>query len=407
MNASRLRSDLGSVQRKGGRWYVVMSVKGLDGKRRRDWIPCGRDVKTERQARAVLRREQNKKDTGAYITPSKLKTADYFEQWVEGMKSQVRVRTAENYRANIKKHIIPVIGHIALKDLSAQHIKDLKTKALEGGRVDKKGGLSPRSVALILGIVHHALKDAVREGILGRNVAEAVEPPQVKRKEFKTLEPAQVNKLLEATKDSPYHPVFFMAIWTGMRRSELLGLRWGDVNASPAQTVVTVAQTLHELKSGELIFESPKTDRSRRQIVLPPKAAEFLKEHREAQEAARAKVELPPLDDTVLVFSWPDGRPMRPSNVGAAWRDATKDAGLKGIRFHDCRHGFATGMLKAGVHPLVVSRMLGHSSIGITLDIYSHPDLDLQAAAGKNFEAGLTVSPEAAEAQDREAVEVG
>ena len=206
-----------------------------------------------------------------------------------------------------------------------------------------------------------------------------------------TFTEEQARLFLEAVAESPYHELFTVALYTGMRRSELLGLPWKDVDLYLAQLSVT--QTLHRLSSGGFIFGKPKTAKRRRTIALPPTVCILLGQLKERQIGERLLLGLK-LQDDDLVFSKPDGKPLDPSIITRTFRKIIKRAGLPSLRFHDLRHTHASLMLKQGIHPKIVSERLGHSSIGITLDTYSHVMPGLQEAAALRFEEGLQQSSE-------------
>jgi integrase len=184
-----------------------------------------------------------------------------------------------------------------------------------------------------------------------------------------------ITRFLEAVKDTPYYALFYTALFTGMRRSELLALRWQDVDFILSQ--VSVSRSLHHLKGGKVVFRSPKTAKGRRTVALPPSAILLLKEHHEKQKLERAMLGIPLTDDD-LAFSALEGKPLRPNTVSRAWTTLAARAGLNVIRLHDARHSHASLMLKQGIHLKIVQERLGHSSIAITLDTYSHVAPGLQ-----------------------------
>jgi integrase len=194
--------------------------------------------------------------------------------------------------------------------------------------------------------------------------------------------------LIEVAKDSPYYTLFFTALYTGMRRSEMLALRWQDIDFIFSQ--VSVSRSLHQLKDGSYIFTQPKSAKSRRTIALSPSANLTLQENKEKQEATKDKLGVPLKDDD-LVFSTPEGKPLRPNTVSRAWNMLAARAGVRVIRFHDARHTHASILLKQGVHPKVVQERLGHSTISTTLDTYSHVAPGLQEAAAKRFDDALQI----------------
>jgi integrase len=195
-----------------------------------------------------------------------------------------------------------------------------------------------------------------------------------------------VQLILDAAKETPYYAVFFTKAYTGLRRGELLGLRWADIDLQ--NSTASVVQTLQQLRNGEYIFKKPKSKRGRRQIALSPSLVILLWDHRMKQEHAR-KLLGKPLLPADLVFSYPDGKPFRPNTVSRAFQEIAQSVGLNGVRLHDLRHAHATILLQQGVHPKIVQERLGHSSVATTLDIYSHVLPGLQEAAARRFEEGL------------------
>jgi integrase len=200
---------------------------------------------------------------------------------------------------------------------------------------------------------------------------------------MQTWDEYEINSFLEAAKGSPYYALFFTALYTGMRRSELLALRWCDVDFIFSQ--ISVSRSLHHLKDGSYIFTQPKSAKSKRTISLSSFAIVALHEHREQQEAIRAQMGAMLRDDD-LVFSTLEGKPLRPNTITRAWNMVARHAGVKVIRLHDARHSHASLMLKAGIHPKIVQERLGHSTIAMTLDTYSHVTPGLQQAAAESFD---------------------
>jgi integrase len=189
--------------------------------------------------------------------------------------------------------------------------------------------------------------------------------------------------VLEAAKKTPYYALFYVAIFTGMRRSEILALRWSDIDLLLCQVYVT--RTLHHLRGGSIVFRAPKTAKGRRMISLSPSASLVLREHKEKHKLDQAMLGISPKDDD-LVFSDLNGKPLLPNTVTHAWIKLVRRIGLQGIRLHDARHSHASLMLKAGTHPKIVQERLGHSSVTITLDTYSHVTPGLQEAAAARFD---------------------
>ncbi len=201
-----------------------------------------------------------------------------------------------------------------------------------------------------------------------------------------TLEPEHVNKLLDTVRDTLYYDLFYTAIYTGLRRSELLALRWSHIDLDLA--TLSVVETLHQLHNREFVFRQPKSKKGRRLIALPSSLALLLRDHKAKQELDRMLLGKPLLPND-LVFSNPDGSPLQPDGITKAFTRIARSIGLYGVRFHDLRHTHATLMLWQGIHPKIVSERLGHSSIAITLDTYSHVMPGLQEAAAQRFEEEL------------------
>ena len=211
----------------------------------------------------------------------------------------------------------------------------------------------------------------------------SVEVPRIKRMEMQTWNEIEVNRFLDVAKGSPFYVLFYTALFTGMRRSELLALRWQDVDFIYSQ--IYVNRGLHQLRDGSYIFTQPKSSRSRRTIALPPSAFLTLKEYYDRAAMDRAVLGAQ-LDDDDLVFGTIDGKPSRPNTITEAWKRLAALAGVKVIRLHDARHTHASLMLKQGIHPKIVQERLGHASIQMTLDTYSHVAPGLQEAAAKSFD---------------------
>lgn len=199
-----------------------------------------------------------------------------------------------------------------------------------------------------------------------------------------------MNSLLNAARGVPYYSLFYTAVYTGLRRSELLALRWCHVDLDLA--TLSVVKTLHQLHNQEFIFRQPKSKRGRRQIALSPSLALLLRQHKAEQEATRKLLGLG-LSASDLIFSQADGSPLQPDSITQAFTRLARSIGLHGVRFHDLRHTHATLMLRQGVHPKIVSERLGYSTVAITLDTYSHVLPGLQEAVAQRFEEGLQISP--------------
>jgi integrase len=361
--------------------YTIVLNLGRDpstGKRKQQWLA----VKgTKKEAERKLADALHHLDTGTFMKPGKTTVADFLERWLKDYQHNLSPRGFERYGSIIRGHLIPGLGSIPLTQLRPEHLQRYYTDKLSDG-------LSAGSVRYHHAVLHVALKTALKWGLLPRNPADAVTPGKPHNREMQTWDESDVPRFLEleAVRDTLYYELFYLALFTGMRRSELLALRWCDLDLLLCQ--VYVNRGLHQLKDGSYIFTEPKSAKSRRTIALPPSAAVVLREYRQKQEAAKSMLGVLLRDDD-LVFSRLDGMPLRPNTVTRAWKTLAARAGLKAIRLHDARHTHASIMLKQGIHPKIVQERLGHSSIQITLDTYSHVAPGLQEAAAARFDEGL------------------
>ncbi|MBT9260205.1 MAG: site-specific integrase [Clostridiales bacterium] len=240
--------------------------------------------------------------------------------------------------------------------------------------------MSANTVRIIHAILHKALAQGVKWGLSARNPAEAVDRPRIQRREMPTLSAAEVHAFLAAAKEDRLYALYVLAITTGMRQGELLGLRWGDVDLKAGR--LYVRRQLVWLRNVEPTLSEPKTAKGRRTVELPGLAVEALRQHRK-QQAKERLLAGPAWRDQDLVFTTQLGTPIHPSNLRTrSFQPLLKKAGLPLIRFHDLRHTHASLLLAAGVHPKLVQERLGHATVGITLDVYSHttPSLHRQVA---------------------------
>jgi integrase len=366
----------GYIRKRGKNSYSLAISLGRDttGKYKYSW----HSVKgTKRDADKRLAELLHQLDTGTFMIPSKTTLETYLEKWLSDYaRPNLTPRSYERYESITRKHLIPALGGILLTQLRPEHLQKLYSAKL-------KEGLSARSVRYQHVILHKALQTATKWGLVNRNAADGVDVPKARRGEMLTWDEDDIARFLKGAESTPYYALFYTALFSGMRRGELLALRWCDVDFLLAQ--VSVSRSLHQLKNNSFIYTEPKTAKSRRTIALSPSAILTLKEHKEKQDITRALLGLIPKDDS-LVFSTPEGTPLRPNTVSRAWSMLAARCGVKVIRLHDARHTHASLMLKHGIHPKIVQERLGHSGIAITLDTYSHVAPGLQEAAAAQFD---------------------
>jgi len=369
-------------QRAKGSWTIVydLPMDTITGKRRQK----SQTVKgTKRDAERALREVLLSIEQGSYVKPNKITLGEWLDQWCESFViMNTTPRTYVSYRSIIDRHLKPGLGSIALSRLEPQQIQTYYADKLAKGRVDGKGSLSNRSVLYHHRILSKALDQAVKMGLVVRNVAKLITPPRVARATLNVLDADEASKLLDISSETVYYPLFSTLLYTGLRRGEAIALRWKNVDLLGLE--LHVVESAYRIRK-EFIIKEPKTLHSKRAVSLSPSLAALLREYREDQELIRKQMGNL-LTDEDFVFSWPDGRPLDPDVVTKAFHRIAGKAGLNNIRLHDLRHTHATLMLKAGVHPKVVSERLGHANIGITLDTYSHVLPGLQEAAAEKFD---------------------
>lgn len=275
------------------------------------------------------------------------------------------------------------MGNLLLPKLQPIQIQSYLTKALESGRSNGKGGLSEKTVLNHFRVLKEALHHAVGWQLLSYNPAEAVKPPRPKHKEIEVLPDEEFFIFLEAAREHRYHMPFLLASTTGMRRGEVLGVRWQDINFTERK--LAVRQAVGITNNG-LIIKSPKTKKSKRVISLSASSLEALCDHRKRQAAEKIALG-EAYNDFGLVCAHPDGSMIHPRSLSESFTNLIKKLELTRVSFHALRHTHATQCLARGLHIKVVSERLGHSSVQITLDTYSHVMPDLQEEAALNLES--------------------
>jgi integrase len=339
------------------------SMTLADGKRRYFYGKKRQDVYEKMQT------DLREKEQGTLVDASRQTVEQYLQNWLEhSAKDHIRPRTYERYEQYVRLHIIPPLGKIKLQALSPQHIQNWKAKKL-------KEGLSSTTVRTMHVILHKALSDAVKLELVARNVTEMVSPPRKARQEMQVLTASQARQFMNIVIGQPDEALFILALATGMRRGELLGLKWQDIDFQ--ESILCVRRTLNRVPTvmgegaGSFVESEPKTMQSRRSIVLPGFALEALQRHKQIQAEWKHNA-ADAWEEHGYAFTTPLGRYIHPNTLYARFKALLKRAGLPDIRFHDLRHSAASLLLSNGVHPKVVQEILGHSQISMTMDIYSH-----------------------------------
>ncbi len=358
----------GKIRKVGNTYsFVVELPRTPDGKRRQKRRG---GFKTKREAEIEQNKILKELYQGTYTQPSDETLAEYVECWLEDyVKSQNKLSTHSSYEYLLKTHVIPELGNIPLARLQPAQIQQLYSQKLTSGRKDGQGGLSPTTVKRIHVVLNHALKTAVKWRKISLNPADAVTPPRETREEMKCWTAEQASKFLEIVDNQTYRALYTLALLTGLRRGELLGLRWQDVNLE--EQSLAVNQSIVRLHSGEIVVQTPKTKQSARTVPLTELAVSTLKEHRRLQAEHRLSLGSE-YQNNDLVFASETGTPIHPGNLLRNFKKAIEKANVPAIRFHDLRHSFSSWLIEEGQELVVISRMLGHSSISVTADIYAH-----------------------------------
>jgi integrase len=372
------------TQRSKGSWSFRLELeRDPDTGRRRQRTVTVRG--TKRDAERERTRLQAEVDAGMAGTAGALTVRDFLERWLrDHITPNMAARTTILHTQMLRNYLIPHIGQMQLDKLRPQHIVGLYTTIRAAGRKDGRGALSPTTLSKVHVTLSAALHTAVRWRLITTNPCKAVAAPREAAPVMQTLTPDQARALLDAARavSVQWHAFFTLALTTGMRSGELTGVRWSDIDL-PRRSL-TVRQIAQRLPGQGTIVKEPKTQTARRQIALSAEMVALLKQHRTAQTAQRLAASA--WHDHDLVFTGRDGSFLNENTVRHTFGRILTAAGLPHMRIHDLRHSAATLMLQAGIHPKIVSERLGHATITITLDRYSHVTPTMQEQAADTIE---------------------
>lgn len=371
----------GQIIRRGDKTWLIRIFIGRDATGRRQYF--NKTIHgAKKEAEKYLIAKQREKDLGVFVEPASVSLNDFLDKWLQTVaRPRLRERTYQDYEWKLNAYVRPALGRKKLCDLRAQDVQHLY------GEMSAKG-LSPRTVRYAHSILSSALKQAVRWHMLSLNPCDAAELPRMARTEMKALSPEEAKRFLDQCAVDEQGIIFAFALATGMRPEEYLGLKWSDLDLGKG--VATVRRTLVWRKGGGWYFGEPKTTRSRRTVPLPTSLVRSLVQHRRAQGERRLKIGGNYLNHE-LVFATGEGNALNLRNLTQRhFRPILKAAGVsETLRVYDLRHSCATLLLGAGENPKVVSERLGHASIVLTLDTYSHVLPSMQQAATEKLEGLL------------------
>jgi integrase len=362
------------VRLRGNVWYVRLTFRDDTGKKKQKWVSLP-GVTSERGATREEARLLTEQRAGALVVPGRKRLGPYLEEWLSGLRTRgLQERTLVEYEHKVRRHLIPRLGEALIADLTTARIRRFYAMLLEKGRLDGKGGLDPATVERIHCILKQALQQAVDDGDLLKNPAAAKKmAPKQQQKEISVLGEVQTAALLAAAAEQErgtelYLPLLVLAT-TALRRNEALGLRWQDCDLE--RGLVTVNQTLTQLKGGVKIKPSPKNTSSRRTIQIPAVTVEALRVHREEQFARRQALG-EEYHDQGLVFERGDGTPIRPTTFSNAVAALARKVDLPGVHVHSLRHGHISQLIAQNAPMKAISVRAGHSKIQTTMNIYGH-----------------------------------
>jgi integrase len=363
------------TRRKDGRWEARYYVPTVNGTKRKAIYG-----KTQAEVRDKLTKARSDRIDGIVYDDENMTVGEYLDSWLKGsVYGSVRQSTYDRDTNLVNNHIKLILGGLKLKKLTSAHVQSFYRDRLDTG-------LSASTVHKMHDILRRGLAQAVRWHLVPRNVADTAKPPRPASKEMHALSANETRKLLEAAGGDRLEALYILAIHTGMRQGEMLALRWQDVDLENA--VVSVRRTLTR-SGGKVAFGEPKTNKSRRSIRLTSQAVEALRSHLDRQ-LREMEILGDRYQDQGLVFTTDTGGPINPSNLRQrSFAPLLERAGLPHMRFHDLRHTCATLLLSRGVHPKFVQELLGHATIAITLDTYSHVMPSMGDATARAMEDAL------------------
>jgi len=376
-----LKFDLGRDPKTGKRKTRFRSFKG-----------------TKRQAEVALARLLSQANDGLYLDSTKETVAQFFERWDRDWAStNVGPKSLERYRQIVRLNIVPHVGAIPIQKLRAVHLSELYAMLLRHGRSRKTAdvrelipkGLAARTVGHVHRVLHRALGHAVKWGLLQQNAAANVDAPRVEATEIEILREGDVQGLLEKLRGRSLYIIAVVGLASGMRRGEMLALRWRDVDFAAGR--MHVERSLEQTKAGGLRFKAPKTKRGRRMISIAPSAMTELRAHHRSQQERWLALGLGKVRDDALVFATWNGEPRTPNALSKDWSETMAAFGMK-ITLHALRHTHASQLIAAGMDVVTISRRLGHASPTITLAVYGHLFSNTDDRAADIIEAAFSGS---------------
>jgi integrase len=376
-------------QRSPGSWEIryTLGTDSTTGKRR---IATTTDRGGKRDAEKELRRLLRTVDTGEHVDPTRTTVGQWLSTWLDTIQQEVAPRSHIRYAVIVERHLVPALGNLPITKLAPAHIQDFYNfLATDGRRDGKPGPLAPQSRRQIHRVLSTALRRAIEDQVIARNPTEVFKRrlPKVERKEMTVLTADQSTRLLDDVRQTPLYWPVLIALATGARRGEILALRWRNVDFD--RGAVRIVESLDQTTRDGLSFKAPKNGRGR-VITLPTFAIDELRRRKREQAEGLLRFGVRQSGAT-LVCARHDGQPTTPMGLSNMFFKFVRqlDPDFPRLRFHDLRHTHATQLLLARVHPRIAQERLGHSTVALTLDLYSHVTASMQEDAAAKIDAAF------------------
>lgn len=364
----------GSLQTKEGKYYAVLNIYDVHGKRKLKWIATGLEVQgNKRKAEQRLREILHEYEISKGIVHSDVLFSDFIKVWLDVAAIKVDIVTHQGYEVTANRHVIPYFKALGIKlvNVSIAILQEYFNYKYKSGRMDGTGGLSPKTLRIHKNIIMQTLNEAIKHGLIVHNPCQYVTLPQLERYQYSFYTADQLNRLFDAVQNEPLYPLIKLTAFYGLRRSELLGLKWDSINFEMGLLTIK-----HTVSHGTRTVEKDKTKNwaSFRSFPLTDEIKEIIQDAKEREETNRTLFGRSYVEND-YIFKWEDGRPYAPTFITHKFNQLLKKYHLPHIRFHELRHSCASNLIALGFSLKDVQEWLGHADIKMTANVYSHLDI--------------------------------